>query len=57
MLKCKMGFVLLLVLVVGIFLSVCGLDDVGKSGGDKKVVDFKVGMVIDMGGVDDKLFN
>ena len=57
MLKRKTGLALSLVLAAGTLLSACGSDDAGKSGGDKKAADFKVGMVTDTGGVDDKSFN
>ncbi|WP_393959039.1 BMP family protein [Priestia megaterium] len=57
MLRRKMGLALSLVLAAGTLLSACGSDDAGKSGGDKKAADFKVGMVTDTGGVDDKSFN
>jgi basic membrane protein A len=56
LLKKKLGLMVTALLTAGTILSGCGNSDDGKSsGGDKK--DFKVAMVTDTGGVDDKSFN
>jgi basic membrane protein A and related proteins len=57
--KRKFGFALSLVLAAGTLLSACGQTDKQQDAGegDKKAVNFKVGMVTDTGGVDDKSFN
>lgn len=59
MIKRKSGLALSLVLAAGTLLSACGTGEEGaKSGaGEKEAADFKVGMVTDTGGVDDKSFN
>ncbi|TYR82778.1 BMP family ABC transporter substrate-binding protein [Priestia megaterium] len=58
MTKRKYGLALSLVLAAGTLLSACGSSDSGSGdSGDKKATDFKVGMVTDTGGVDDKSFN
>jgi len=55
-LKKKLGLMVTAMLTAGTILAGCGNNDDGKtSGGDKK--DFKVAMVTDTGGVDDKSFN
>lgn len=52
-----------LMLIVGLILSACGTNDEGADnqgdteGNQGEQVDFKVGMVTDTGGVDDKSFN
>ncbi|WNB90340.1 BMP family ABC transporter substrate-binding protein [Bacillus sp. NEB1478] len=53
--KKKLGLMVTALLTAGTILSGCGSSDEGKSSGDKK--DFKVAMVTDTGGVDDKSFN
>ncbi|MDM5316464.1 BMP family protein [Fictibacillus sp. b24] len=55
--KKKLGLMVTAMLTAGTILAGCGSSDEGKSsgGGDKK--DFKVAMVTDTGGVDDKSFN
>lgn len=54
----KFSFALLLLLAVSLFLSACGKDEGGTTtDGDKKEIDFKVGMVTDAGTIDDKSFN
>ncbi|MFS1518441.1 BMP family lipoprotein [Bacillus sp. SCS-151] len=61
--KRKFGLAMSLVLATGTLLSACGSADEDKGGqADKgeapaETVDFKVGMVTDIGGVDDKSFN
>lgn len=56
--KCIFVLVLLMIIVFGVILGVCGLSsDDKKSSDDKSSKDFIVVMVIDIGGVDDCLFN
>jgi len=55
--KVKAGLALSLVLAAGTILGACGSDNAEKAGGDGKKSNFKVGMVTDTGGVDDKSFN
>lgn len=57
--KRKFGLALSLVLAAGTILGACGSKDEGKESGEteKKATDFKVGLVTDTGGVDDKSFN
>ncbi|MBM7701926.1 BMP family lipoprotein [Metabacillus iocasae] len=58
--KGKAGLALSLVLAAGTLLSACGSSESTTSDGgnsEGKKVDFKVGMVTDTGGVDDKSFN
>lgn len=58
MVKRKAGLALSLVLAAGTLLSACGSSEEGaKSGENKEAANFKVGMVTDTGGVDDKSFN
>ncbi|MDQ0245746.1 basic membrane protein A [Bacillus fengqiuensis] len=60
MVKRKAGLALSLVLAAGTLLSACGSsEEEGKSGAgeNKEAANFKVGMVTDTGGVDDKSFN
>ncbi|KXZ13362.1 hypothetical protein AXI59_05620 [Bacillus nakamurai] len=53
--KRKIGMAMALIAAAGTILSACGSSDKANgSGGDKK---FTVGMVTDIGGVDDKSFN
>ncbi|MCF6137168.1 BMP family lipoprotein [Pseudalkalibacillus berkeleyi] len=56
--KKRYGFLMSMVLAAGTLLSACGSDDAGSGDTDKKEDDkFKVAMVTDTGGVDDKSFN
>jgi basic membrane protein A and related proteins len=56
--KKKAGLMLSLVVAAGTFLSACGANDESeKNGGGGKAADFKIGMVTDAGGIDDKSFN
>lgn len=61
--KRKLGFALSLVLAAGTFLSACGGGGGAEEGKEEgggaatEAPDFKVGMVTDTGGVDDKSFN
>jgi basic membrane protein A and related proteins len=56
--KKKAGILLSLTLAAGTLLGACGKsEETAGSGSDKKESDFKVGMVTDTGGVDDKSFN
>ncbi|MBA9024798.1 MULTISPECIES: BMP family lipoprotein [Bacillaceae] len=56
--KRKMGLMMSLVLAAGTILAACGSDDGKKDEGAKKESDkFKVAMVTDIGGVDDRSFN
>ncbi|MDQ0217015.1 BMP family ABC transporter substrate-binding protein [Peribacillus cavernae] len=56
--KRKFGLALSLVLAAGTILGACGNDnDSETSGGGSKKDNFTVGMVTDIGGVDDKSFN
>ncbi|MFS0662267.1 BMP family protein [Niallia alba] len=58
--KRKFGLALSLVLAAGTVLSACGSNDKGNDNaaeGDKDKDSFKVAMVTDVGGVDDKSFN
>ena len=55
--KRKMGLALSLVLAAGTLLGACGSkEDEGSKDGDKEKA-FKVAMVTDIGGIDDKSFN
>ncbi|MFD1357601.1 BMP family protein [Fictibacillus halophilus] len=54
--KKKLGLMVTAMLTAGTILAGCGNSEEGKSGGDAKK-DFKVAMVTDTGGVDDKSFN
>ncbi len=63
----KLSFLLVLILGLGLLLAACGGGDDNKDSGNKdnagddatneEATDFKVGMVTDLGGVDDKSFN
>jgi basic membrane protein A and related proteins len=62
----KLSFLLVLILGLGIFLAACGSgdkneegnkDNTGDNAGNAETSDFKVGLVTDTGGVDDKSFN
>lgn len=56
--KWRFGLVMSLVLAAGTLLSACGTDEEeNNAGGGDAPADFKVGMVTDTGGVDDKSFN
>lgn len=57
--KRKFGLALSVVLAAGTLLAGCGGgdDEKDKADGGSKASDFKVGMVTDTGGVDDKSFN
>ncbi|WP_137742850.1 BMP family lipoprotein [Robertmurraya siralis] len=59
--KRKFGLALSLVLAAGTILGACGNNESEQGGGDEgkdnKASDFKVGLVTDTGGVDDKSFN
>ncbi|MDM5338128.1 BMP family protein [Fictibacillus enclensis] len=55
--KKRTGVLLSLALAAGTLLSACGKDDGGGSNADGKKDAFKVAMVTDTGGVDDKSFN
>jgi basic membrane protein A len=57
--KRKFGLALSLVLAAGTILGACGngKDDDSAKGGESKKDNFTVGMVTDIGGVDDKSFN
>ncbi|HJV17797.1 MAG TPA: BMP family protein [Bacillales bacterium] len=56
--KRKLGLALSLVLAAGTLLGACGkANDTTKEEGGKKEKAFKVAMVTDVGGVDDKSFN
>ncbi|MCA1030133.1 BMP family protein [Bacillus timonensis] len=57
--KRKFGMALSFVLAAGTILGACGTDDAKDDGktGDDAAKNFKVGMVTDTGGVDDKSFN
>jgi basic membrane protein A len=58
--KAKIGMALSLVLAAGTLLGACGKSDTTKNpanNGGKKGSTFSVGMVTDVGGVDDKSFN
>ncbi|UII57471.1 BMP family protein [Cytobacillus spongiae] len=56
--KRKLGLALSLVLAAGTILGACGKDEGKEEGGaSKDAPDFKVGLVTDTGGVDDKSFN
>ncbi|CAM3706130.1 BMP family lipoprotein [Mesobacillus zeae] len=57
--KRKFGLALSLVLAAGTILGACGSDEGDSKKGDekKKTENFKVGLVTDTGGVDDKSFN
>ncbi|MFX3624680.1 MAG: BMP family protein [Ectobacillus sp.] len=56
--KKKTGLLLSLTLAASTILGACGSSDkAGEQNGGKKASDFKVGMVTDVGGVDDKSFN
>ncbi len=57
MTKRKYGMALSLMLAAGTLLSACGSSDSESGSGEKAASDFKVGMVTDTGGVDDKSFN
>ncbi|WP_047981214.1 BMP family lipoprotein [Ornithinibacillus contaminans] len=61
----KLSFLLVLILGLGLFLAACGTSDDEEgnnadndsTGSDEAASDFSVGMVTDIGGVDDKSFN
>ncbi|MFS0672496.1 BMP family lipoprotein [Ornithinibacillus sp. 179-J 7C1 HS] len=64
----KLSFLLVLILGLGLLLAACGggddtdttdggNNDTGNDAGSEEASDFKVGMVTDLGGVDDKSFN
>lgn len=55
--KRKFGLALSLVLAAGTILGACGNDEEAGSNGEKEKDKFTVGMVTDIGGVDDKSFN
>ncbi len=55
--KKRYGFLMSMVLAAGTLLSACGASDDATGDGDKKEDSFKVAMVTDTGGVDDKSFN
>lgn len=55
--KKRTGVLLSLALAAGTLLSACGKDDGGNAKGDGNKDAFKVAMVTDTGGVDDKSFN
>ncbi|RFU67831.1 BMP family protein [Bacillus sp. V59.32b] len=55
--KRKFGMALSLVLAAGTILGACGNDEESGSNGEKEKDKFTVGMVTDIGGVDDKSFN
>lgn len=55
--KKKAGLLLSLTLAASTVLGACGTDKAEEKGGDKKASNFKVGMVTDTGGVNDKSFN
>jgi len=56
--KRKLGVVLSLVLAAGTMLGACGKSDTSKDNADNgKKNSFSVGMVTDVGGIDDKSFN
>ncbi|MDR7000154.1 BMP family ABC transporter substrate-binding protein [Neobacillus niacini] len=56
MIKKKMAMVITLLLALGTILGACGKGNNNTTGGNKKN-GFSVGMVTDIGGVDDKSFN
>ncbi|MEN2766388.1 BMP family lipoprotein [Ornithinibacillus xuwenensis] len=61
----KLSFLLVLILGLGLFLAACGTADeeggkdenAGDDAKNEEKTDFSVGMVTDIGGVDDKSFN
>lgn len=58
--KRKFGLAMSLVLAAGTFLSACGGNEekpADEGGATGEATDFKIGMVTDQGGVDDKSFN
>ena len=55
--KRKLGVALSLVLAAGTLLGACGTNEKNGDGGKKDKDAFTVGMVTDVGGVDDKSFN
>jgi basic membrane protein A and related proteins len=55
--KKKAGILLSLTLAASTLLGACGGEKTSGSDSEKKASDFKVGMVTDTGGVDDKSFN
>ncbi|MCF6410629.1 BMP family lipoprotein [Pseudalkalibacillus salsuginis] len=55
--KKRYGLLMSMVLAAGTLLSACGSDESDSGSGDKKEDGFKVAMVTDTGGVDDKSFN
>jgi basic membrane protein A len=55
--KKKAGLLLSLTLAASTILGACGNSDKAEDKGGKKASNFKVGMVTDVGGVDDKSFN
>lgn len=56
--KRKLGLALSLVLAAGTLLGACGKsNDNATNGGKEKTKTFSVGMVTDVGGIDDKSFN
>ncbi|WP_108669634.1 BMP family lipoprotein [Peribacillus acanthi] len=55
--KRKLGLALSLALAAGTILGACGKGEEKQGGSEEKENDFKVAMVTDVGGVDDKSFN